>query len=224
MKDNEYIRNGYRINYTNVVHALKSLVQFHNESINMWSHMICSLVCLMIIFVLYWSYLGRGKDWEIFSNVGTWPLYAFLFSAIFCLCCSFAFHCFNCLNKTAHDWLNRLDYSGIAILIIGSCYPPFYYVFYSKLEFVYIYLSIITFIGISCFIVSMLPKFNHNKYRVCRAAMFITFGLSIGFLGIIHIVFIGVDINPDKSVWFYISMGFFYVLGGSVYGMRMPER
>jgi adiponectin receptor len=59
-----------------------------------------------------------------------WPIYIMLFSAIACLSMSAIFHLFTAHSKAMSLFLNRLDYAGIAILIVGSSYPPNYYLNY----------------------------------------------------------------------------------------------
>jgi hypothetical protein len=61
-----------------------------------------------------------------------WPLFVFLVSAIICLSSSAIFHWFSAHSKTYFEFLNRLDYAGISILIAGSCFPPYYYFFYCE--------------------------------------------------------------------------------------------
>jgi adiponectin receptor len=50
MKDNEYIKNGYRINCDSLWKCLKSLFVIHNESINIWSHLLGSIFMFFLIF------------------------------------------------------------------------------------------------------------------------------------------------------------------------------
>lgn len=51
LQDNEFIKKGYRINCNNTIKVLKSLFVLHNETINIWSHL---LGCIMsIIFMIY---------------------------------------------------------------------------------------------------------------------------------------------------------------------------
>jgi adiponectin receptor len=38
--DNEYIQRGYRINFNSKKRICKSLCMLHNESVNVWSHLI----------------------------------------------------------------------------------------------------------------------------------------------------------------------------------------
>ncbi len=52
--DNEFIHRGYRIGFTNPYSILKSLFSVHNESVNVWSHLLGSVfVAIMIIFVAF---------------------------------------------------------------------------------------------------------------------------------------------------------------------------
>lgn len=63
-------------------------------------------------------------------KLAKWPLAIFFISGMICLGFSTLFHLFMCHNLVVRKVLNRLDYAGIAILIVGSCYPPYYYYFY----------------------------------------------------------------------------------------------
>lgn len=48
--DNEYIHTGYRINFNSTGKICKSLFMLHNESVNVWSHLIgvCIFLGLLI--------------------------------------------------------------------------------------------------------------------------------------------------------------------------------
>ncbi len=58
-----------------------------------------------------------------------WPLYITLIGAVACLGFSATFNLFIAHSEKINNLLNRLDYAGIALLIVGSCYPPNYYLF-----------------------------------------------------------------------------------------------
>ena len=51
MKDNEFIIKGYRINFNTIKKIIKSLFIIHNESFNIWSHILGA--CLSLIFLFY---------------------------------------------------------------------------------------------------------------------------------------------------------------------------
>lgn len=72
-----------------------------------------------------------------------------------CLCLSFA--------------LLRLDYSGIALLIMGSFVPWLYYSFYCSPQPRLIYLTIVCVLGIAAIIVAQWDRFSTPRHRPTRA-------------------------------------------------------
>ena len=66
------------------------------------------------------------------ENIGRWPLFLMLSSAIVCFGFSTSFHWFSIYSKNLYSFLCRLDYAGITFLIPGSCYPPYFYFYYCE--------------------------------------------------------------------------------------------
>ena len=64
---------------------------------------------------------------------------------------------------------HRLDYSGIALLIMGSFVPWLYYSFYCNPQPRLIYLIVICVLGILAIIVSQWDRFATPQYRMMRA-------------------------------------------------------
>lgn len=64
---------------------------------------------------------------------------------------------------------SRLDYSGIALLIMGSFVPWLYYSFYCNPQPCFIYLIVICVLGIAAIIVSQWDMFATPEYRGVRA-------------------------------------------------------
>ena len=91
-----------------------------------------------------------SREWQICSNelknymnkylinnikgedIGRWPLFIMLFSAMICFFFSTSFHWFSIYSKELYSFLSRLDYVGITLLIPGSCFPPYYYFYYCE--------------------------------------------------------------------------------------------
>ena len=63
-------------------------------------------------------------------SLDKWPVYIFLAFAIICFTNSAIFHLFSAYGENVNAFLSRLDYAGIAVLISGSCIPPYYYIYY----------------------------------------------------------------------------------------------
>lgn len=63
---------------------------------------------------------------------------------------------------------NRLDYCGIALLIMGSFVPWLYYGFYCHYEHKLVYLSVVLVLGVLSIIVSLDDKFSTPSLRPLR--------------------------------------------------------
>jgi adiponectin receptor len=116
----------------------------------------------------------------ILTYVPRWPLIVFAISACFCLGSSAAFHLFQIHSKFLNEFLSRLDYGGICLLIMGSSYPPIFYPF--ACEEVYgarnFFLALITFTCSAAFIACMLPAMAKPEWRGVRGSLFILLGIS----------------------------------------------
>lgn len=49
LRDNEFLQTGYRVNYYKKRDILKSLFQAHNETLNIWTHLIGALLFIWFI-------------------------------------------------------------------------------------------------------------------------------------------------------------------------------
>lgn len=66
------------------------------------------------------------------ERIGRWPLFISITSGFICMGFSTIFHWFGAYGKKLSNFLSRFDYAGIAILIAGSCYPPYYFFYYCQ--------------------------------------------------------------------------------------------
>lgn len=52
LRDNDYIKEGYRLNCDSMPKVLKSLCLIHNETVNIWSHIIGAVAsCFFVLFI-----------------------------------------------------------------------------------------------------------------------------------------------------------------------------
>ena len=119
-KDNEYIQTGFRPISNSYLDCLNSYFYVHNETGNMYSHLLAMLwmIGLPIYFYPYAknNYLQVGADdWTVFG------LY-FLGGAL-CFGLSMAYHTFSNHSHATHDVYHRLDLLGISLVTAG-CFPP----------------------------------------------------------------------------------------------------
>ena len=129
----------------------------HNETLNIWTHLLGSLFYFVIIVIFICSYKFRNYiinfNKEIYDDVNyvfsvenklsKFPIFVFLVSSLCCLGLSATYHTFPSMNKERDRFLQKFDFAGISILIFGSCLPVFYTSFYCNWVMFYIYISII---------------------------------------------------------------------------------
>lgn len=81
-----------------------------------------------------------------------------------------AYHVFALPSVSAvYFYAPRLDYSGIALLIMGSFVPWLYYSFYCSPQPRLIYLSVVCVLGVAAIIVAQVDRFATPRHRSTRA-------------------------------------------------------
>ncbi|XP_062203556.1 heptahelical transmembrane protein 4-like [Phragmites australis] len=157
--------------------------------------------------------------------VTRWPLFAYLGGAMLCLLTSSVCHLILCHSeRTAYVTL-RLDYAGIAALIVTSFYPLAYYTFLCDPALQRLYLGSITALGAAAVTASLVPAFQAPELRPLRAALFSCMGAS-GVVPIAHklVLYGGSARSAVASACYEALMGALYGLGVAVYAARVPER
>ncbi|CAN0918591.1 Heptahelical transmembrane protein 1 [Linum grandiflorum] len=263
MKDNEFILGYYRADWP-LKEALFSVVRWHNETLNVWSHLIGFLLFLGLtmanlvqvpqvadLFGFFtrsvitstqrnvshdskYHLLGTINLKQISSSSQSmdhqthlaerWPFYVFLAGSMFCLLSSTLCHLFSCHSHRLNTTLLRIDYVGIAVMIITSFFPNIYYVFQCDPHWQFAYLAAITAMGIFTIATLLTPALSAAKFRGLRALLFV----SMGLFGIVPAIHAGVVnwSNPKRDVVLKYegAMALFYLTGTGFYVARVPER
>ncbi|XP_074604117.1 adiponectin receptor protein-like [Brevipalpus obovatus] len=169
LHDNPFILTGYRAINKNYHVYIKSIFIFHNETLNIWSHMIASLYFFRLIGEIGES---RGPFCRIKNRA---PMLAFLLSAFLGFGISAVYHTWSPLSERARTLLVKLDYVGITNLVTNGFVAWIYYSF-SNSEIQSIYLSSIMIGGLIMTIISQVETFNDQDSRHIRAGTFVFFG------------------------------------------------
>ena len=164
-----YIEQGYRVGYT-LYECLLSLFTFHNESLNIWTHLL-ALIAWIALFAFYASdYIhtltttplpssstsssssssSYVNDMGLYGLNGTdtdfllLTMYMFVGGCVYFF--SVVYHTFGCLDQPCHDCLLKFDLMGICILLFGSYFPFFFYAFHCRpsLQQFYLILTLCT--------------------------------------------------------------------------------
>lgn len=126
-QDNHFIHTGYRPASGSFSKSFASLGHLHNESVNIYSHLLGA-----VIFVLAGGWLYRSIETRYNSaGKGDKLVFAcFFMGAAVCLTMSGVYHTISNHSHTVARFGNKLDYVGIVFLITGSFVPSIYYGFY----------------------------------------------------------------------------------------------
>ncbi|KAL1927949.1 hypothetical protein VTP01DRAFT_3354 [Rhizomucor pusillus] len=221
MQDNVFITAGYRAPTNSYVRCAQSLFYLHNESVNIWSHLLGFIAFCGLGIHFLWS-----QPFADSLKVSDYVYFvAFIFGALVCLGFSSSFHCFSCHSEPVAARWNRCDYAGITTLIVGSFYPLLYYGFHCHPILHIFYLVVITVLGGVTAAFVLLKRFRTPAYRWMRTGLFLALGL-FGAVPTLH----GIFLYGWKSSLQTISLGYLvlmavaYVTGALIYGHRVPER
>uniref|UniRef100_T1J215 Adiponectin receptor n=1 Tax=Strigamia maritima TaxID=126957 RepID=T1J215_STRMM len=219
LQDNDFLVKGHRPPLPSFYACFKSIFRVHTETGNIWTHL---LGCVAFIGVATY-FLTRPSieiQWQEKAVFAT-----FFAGAIVCLGLSFTFHTVHCHSERVGKLFSKLDYCGIALLIIGSYVPWLYYGFYCDFQPKLIYLIVVFVLGLTSILVSFWDKFSKPKFRPLRAGVFMGFGLS-GVIPAIHYLITEGFFKAvyHASLGWLILMGSLYILGAMFYALRVPER
>jgi adiponectin receptor len=115
-----------------------SLYYLHNETVNIYSHLLGACMFALIIPDLYRRLkplykTATNEDLAVFS--------CFFVGCLSCLTMSAIFHLVSDHSDIVAKWGNQMDYLGIVLLIWGSFIPSIYYGFQERKDLVKVYWS-----------------------------------------------------------------------------------
>lgn len=228
---NEYIHQGYFI-ATSATSALAGLLTLHNETVNIWSHL---LGLLYTLYLLAATLLSPERIGLVVpagcSAAPTWPLLLFLCGAAACLLLSVLFHALGSLSQSAHVALNVLDYCGISLLICASSLPPIFYLFSEQQPLTGLfYAALSLLLNAASGLLGTLPSFRTPSWRLPRAAAFIAAGL-LSVAPLLHFLALCTQAHLAGHWRAGVAllagcafMGAQYIVGALLFGLRIPER
>lgn len=126
---NIYILGHYRPPSNSYTRSWISIFSLHNETANIYSHLIPSIITILAQIVLW------GGFWHTFpeATYRDYSIFAFqLLTATTCFTLSAGYH--SMLNHSEHgaDLWTRIDYCGILYLILGEFVSGIYVSFYCE--------------------------------------------------------------------------------------------
>jgi adiponectin receptor len=172
-----------------------------------------------------------GSDWHVPLELPgdpapRWPMYVFLSGAIVCLSFSAVCHTLACVGARVSSIVWRIDYVGIAALIVASFYPVVFYSFYCVPNARNWYLTLMTGFGFLTLGVTLADRFQDTKYSPLRAFLFSCLG-GLGSFPILHQTWFVWREKPTPiavMLWLELLMGACYLSGAVIYARAVPEK
>lgn len=170
-RDNSFIQTGYRQASSSYRVSVASLAYLHNETVNIWSHLVGALFFLLV--AVAGGYAAVFLEHEIARRYATASradvlVFACFFAgAVACLGMSATFHTLSNHSPAVARWGNKLDYAGIVLLIVGSYVPALYYGFWCHPELMVLYQSIVR-----AFLPHIFPSISFSAF--CPSFLFTT--------------------------------------------------
>lgn len=164
-QENRFIHGSYRPASYSYNESLLSLTYIHNETVNIYSHLLGALffVAVAVSGLLAYAAHKYGAD-----SIDMFGIGVFLLAAVICLGSSTVAHALCDHSQEVAERWSSADFMGILVLITGSFYPGVLYGFYCSRRTVYMYWSLARDAD-ACFLVWMhwLTKLSRSQ---CLAA------------------------------------------------------
>lgn len=192
---NPFIRSGYRSGET-YPSALQSIFEWHNETINIWSHLIPA-------FLLYMAW--------IFDERNRWSC----FSAVLCLMASVGYHtCMTC-HRHYRFWI-QFDVCGVYMFLIGSQIETFTFSLECQQGFLMAARTLTFALGVFGMYLSL-----KAKSPLTRGIPMI--GLLLLRIGVL--AYRSLQTEQCTSAWkLYVIAEVLSLMGGVINASRIPER
>ena len=147
-----FIAAGYRVRYS-IKNCLYSIFTFHNETMNIWTHLLAFSTLIGVVLFLTFEYCTRssfGSNNQA-SKYSRYSTIDFSMNLLYISCNAIAllfstiYHTFGCVSEFTHSCLLKLDLSGIILIQFGSYFPLLYYGFFCHpfWQSVYLFLSLL---------------------------------------------------------------------------------
>jgi adiponectin receptor len=218
MKDNNYIHTKYR-QVSGYMECWKSIFKVHNETVNIWTHL---LGALLFVYLIIQSYFTFPKE----ADIGDYVIFTWFFlCAIQCLVYSTIFHACYCHSPQAHLRFCCLDHMGISALICGSFCITTYYGYYCHFKWRAFYITITLLLSSIGWAGSWCPAWHRLEFRTMRTLFYVVLGFILAVPIVHYLVVHGIPMQLDMwGLYGYPIMVLLYLSGVAIYATRIPER
>jgi len=225
-RNNPFILTGYR-DKTTYFGCLKSVLVLHNETINIWSH----LLGFLFFVGIFWRDIlflipARESGVEV-TDTDFFVLCSLIICYQLTMVLSSFYHTFMCHSPKVSENCLTLDLLGITMGLLATYLSGIYYAFWCQPLWRDFYLSTVGGLFIIATLAQFIPGFGDEKNAPKRIGLF-TFWAVYGIIPTIHWVILHPDNISDPLVtamlpriifmYFICGIAFFF------YVTKLPER
>ncbi|KAB8302619.1 hypothetical protein EYC80_005989 [Monilinia laxa] len=170
-EDNHFIEAGYRAASTSFQECFASWGYLHNETINIWSHLIGAALFVALPVCLYKAEIPPRYAVTTKEDIVVCGIY--FVGVTTCFCLSALYHTIMNHSQQMDRFGAQLDFQGVIFLMWGATVPLVYYGFYcDSATHSYFYWALLSLSAIACSISTFQPRFRDPYLRPVRAATF----------------------------------------------------
>ncbi|KAJ6241958.1 progestin and adipoq receptor family member 3 [Anaeramoeba flamelloides] len=212
-----YLIKGYRAYFTKKLCITTAILRWHNETINVFSHLLASLVALVMFFLI--PFLPTYKEARLFAKI---CLSAFPVGAFHSYFASTLFHTLKCHSFQTRSKLLKLDLTGIIVNAMGSLMTFYYYGLKDDNFFRFFHLLFY----FCCAVLLMYLYYGSKKLlKFVRIRVWILiFYCAYGIVPLIHSCFLLPRDEWFDFIWKPMGMYSFFGVGTIFYLSKIPER
>jgi adiponectin receptor len=225
---NFHIINGYRFTRLRI-HCIRSIFQIHNETFNIWSHL---LGCFFLLGTLIYG--GAPVPARDISNAEDGskaaPIlldtvyYAYLLAAVVCTASSVSWHTMRCIaSHSTMSCFSSLDLMGVTTLTVASVILTQCVAFVNSPFYQYVYMAASVTLGAVALTACWLPIMCRPEASWARISVWIALGLQGTVVPITHLV---LTRGWQETIEIYGPIMPAYgpiVLGAIIYASQFPE-
>lgn len=220
-----HIEEGYRQSGLPWMYYISSLFQMHNETLNVWTHLIGFVLCV-------YNLLSFQDKYDLIDDPYMWPLVAgyagmsamFLFSA-----CA---HLMANTSSVVHYTGFGVDYAGLSLYGIGSVVLHFNYTVHHSVKgsFIHEYsVPIGCVLTIFVCICGCVSKFRYSRPYPFERKLWIIVPVGLVFIlveiPILHRVYLYLLHRiDDNSLIHHMGHMTFFIVAAVFFGSHIPER
>ncbi|KAJ5605224.1 hypothetical protein N7510_010378 [Penicillium lagena] len=214
---NTYIRTGYRPVTPSARLCFESLAYLHNETVNVYSHLIPAVLALLSngLLYVYFTFSFPRASWT-----DQLVFHVYLTTSMICFGISSTYHTLLCHSAHFASLCARFDYVAIIFQIIGSFISGLYMGFYCEPHLQKGYWSMISILGLLTGIVVVHPRLQSKEWRTLRLSTFVATALS-AFAPIIHAscLFPYEQLDQQAGLRYYYLEGLVLITGVFFYAV-----